>query len=676
VRHSQVFLVVFVLCTAAVLSINGLTRYPPGFNNAEITNINVTETVRSGKIATFYFVGNRGYEGLYPLLEAAVTGWVGDGLVCYRVLSVWCSLIALALVFALTRRLFGTYAGIVAMITLAVGLWPQILARSAIREILLLPLSAGLLWIIARAVNLRRTITPKSPQAVPYAWLGAVMMLCLYVHWIGLVAPLVGLVFLIYLLLTRQPLSRRVIGSAGFALLVAIIMGLPYLIFTLRSFRSSGLYSFWADRPENITAFAASSLQAILSIAIHGDTTATHNIPGFGMVGPVGVVLLLIGLGVAVRSWRVPSSGLLLIAVMIGLLPAAWTSSDVDFSRMILALPALAALIGLGASTLTEALLKSPVNLRAAPLPNVLLLVATVVAAGVTTLQLADWGKRPDVETAYNGQLGHLAAFLDQNQDELTTSICTLNLENLPDKISDPALLDMMMHHKATNLRFSNCLNGLVITQGGALQRFAFAQSDAAAVMSPLLKPWLQDSRSVPVEGLPDGSVLLVDATQSLADLGGQLTTQPVYWDPDRIGTTATPDLPVRMGDYLTFKGYQLFPGKQVKPGDTLNVVTFWRADRSQQADLRIFVHVLIDPRVEPVLQNDMLSVRTEYLEDRDIFIQVTPLLIPSEFADGHYALSIGAYHNRPDGQMRLPIYDVSQERGDRLFLDTVTVAR
>ncbi|HVO42732.1 MAG TPA: glycosyltransferase family 39 protein, partial [Aggregatilineales bacterium] len=306
-RRSRLLLVVIVLIVAAVLFVNDLTRLPPGFNSDEIASINVAETVRTGKIATFYNVDNRGYEGLYPVLEAATTSLIGDGLLCYRLLSAGCGLIGVALAFALIRRLFGSFAGIAGALTLALSLWPVILARSAIREAVLLPLVFGLLLVIARAVHLRWTLEPHPPATVPYAWIGVLIVLCIYTHWTGLVTPLLAFAFLVYLVATRQPVSRRVISSAAFTILVAIILGLPYLIFTLRSLRSSGLYTFWMNRPESVGGFLGTSISTLVSLVFNGDPSPAHNIPGLGLIGPLGAVLLLVGIVTAARAWRSPA---------------------------------------------------------------------------------------------------------------------------------------------------------------------------------------------------------------------------------------------------------------------------------------------------------------------------------------------------------------------------------
>jgi 4-amino-4-deoxy-L-arabinose transferase-like glycosyltransferase len=219
-RHSarrfrpELALILLVLVSAAALRITTLTRVPPGFSQDEIRNIQVVETVRRGTVASFYNVGDPagGYEGLYAVFQAVTTTLIGDGLLCYRIFSMWCGLLSVALMYALARRLFGSFVGLIAALALTVTLWPVLLARSAIRETLLLPLTLALLLALVQALHLRRTIEPDAPVTTPYAWVGVLMVAMVYTHWTGLMALPLLVVFIAYLVITRQPISRRVLN--------------------------------------------------------------------------------------------------------------------------------------------------------------------------------------------------------------------------------------------------------------------------------------------------------------------------------------------------------------------------------------------------------------------------------------------------------------------------------
>jgi 4-amino-4-deoxy-L-arabinose transferase-like glycosyltransferase len=665
--------ILVVLLVAAGLRIVNLTRLPPGFNEDEIKTIQATETARLGTIASFYNVGDPagGYEGLFPILQAVTTSLIGDGLLCYRVLSVWSGLISIAMIYALGRRLFGSFAGIGAALALAVSLWPVLLSRSTIREALLLPVALGTLLVMTRALHLSRSIGPESPSTIHYTLLGLLIAGMIYTHWAGLVIIPLFIAFIVYLIVTHQPISRRVLSFSGFTLLVVIILGIPYLTFTLRSVSLSGLHVYWANRPPNGWIFIANLLKTLLSLFWNGDVLPQHNIPGWSLLGPISAILFIVGLAYALRHLRTPNMGFLFLAFGIGILPGAWTQQAPNFAAMTVALPAIMAFVGIGAAVAGQYLLHIPaadlLHDRRAILAVAAITVITIVLLNVTLFQ--QWNTTPAVEEAYRARLGRLATYLDRVNDDLTTSICTLNLRG-ENGISDPVLMSLMLHRRTTNLRFSDCTRGLVLTRGGSAQRFAFAQPEAMNAVSPFLRGWLQKAQPVQAEGLPAGTVLKLNVEQELADTGGQLAMRRVRWAPESDKSTIS--LPIRMGGYLTFEGYTFPSGTTYNPGDTVTLITYWRVDGPQDADLRTFVHILRNPNTEPVAQNDVLSVDASFLGDRDVFIQILDVPLPASFPPGDYFVSVGAY--RESTQTRLPIYDSNDERGDRLFLDTVTV--
>ncbi len=676
-RRLGLVLIILVLLVAALLRIGGLTRVPPGFNDEEIVNIHIAETVRTGIIASFYNVGDPGggREGLYPILQALFMGFLGDGLLSYRALAVCCGLLSVALMYALARRLFGRMAGLIAALTLATSLWPILLARSAIRETLLLPLFLAILLILARALHLRRTVEPDPPTTLTYAILGVLIAAAGYTHWTGLLAGPLVVLFIIYLIATRQTISRRVIGFGGFALLVALILAIPYLTFTLRAYRLSGLYIFWANRPEGVGPFINTALQTLASPVVTGDPSAMHNLPGHALIGPVGALFFLVGLGLAVGRWRSPNMMLMLLTLGIGLLPGVWSRSAPDFANTVLALPALAGLAGYGGWFIFQRLQEnSRLGLRPQTAFNLVFITTIAISVLVNAdLLMRAWANNEQTQMLYRARLGNLAAYLDRSHDGLSTSICSFHLaDERQNGTSDPILLNLMLHRRDLDLRFSNCLTGLVLTRGGEPQRLAFVEPDTQTGLSPFLKEWLEAATPVDAFGVPPGAVMRLMVQSKLADRIGLLLREPVAWDADPIDPSDKAALPIRMGGYLTFEGYTLDAQRTYRSGESIDLITYWRADGNQIPDLRIFAHILRNPNVEPALQNDILSIEPRLLRDRDIFIQIITIPLPAGFPPGEYLVSVGAYSEQT-GE-RVPVYDGDRERGNRLFLKTITV--
>src|SRR5690242_11090239 len=129
-----------------------------------------------------------------------------------------------------------------------------------------------------------------------------------------------------------------------------------------------------------------------------------------------------------------------------------WSRGEPNFNYITIALPAIMALIGLGALSAVQWSLKinNPMADRRALVLTAVVAIVSIFFLKTTLFQ--QWATNPDVDRAYSGRLGRLAAYLDRVRDNLTTSICTLNLDNEDNgKLSDPKLLDLMQHRRDTN---------------------------------------------------------------------------------------------------------------------------------------------------------------------------------------------------------------------------------
>ena len=131
-RRIEFLIVTSVLVLAAVLRIWDLATLPPGFSNDELAFIRITETVRQGDVSVYYQVGDaQGRAGMYGVGNVLATELVGGGLLGYRVFPFWMGMLALALLYAVVRRLFGVPVALIALGVMAVNLRAVLLARSA-----------------------------------------------------------------------------------------------------------------------------------------------------------------------------------------------------------------------------------------------------------------------------------------------------------------------------------------------------------------------------------------------------------------------------------------------------------------------------------------------------------------------------------------------------------------
>ena len=97
------FIVVVLLILASALRIIDLSHLPLGFSDDEIINIRLVDNVRQGDIYVFFPGDDGGREGLYHVLAAFVTSFVGEGTIGFRILSVWLGVLSVAILYTLSK---------------------------------------------------------------------------------------------------------------------------------------------------------------------------------------------------------------------------------------------------------------------------------------------------------------------------------------------------------------------------------------------------------------------------------------------------------------------------------------------------------------------------------------------------------------------------------------------
>ena len=100
-------------------------------------------------------------------------------------------------------------------------------------------------------------------------------------------------------------------------------------------------------------------------------------------------------------------------------------------------------------------------------------------------------------------------------------------------------------------------------------------------------------------------------------------------------------------------------------PGDSVDVITYWRAEGQLLPDLTLMTHILSSP-VTPVAIHDTILVNPAQLRDRDVFIQITEVTLPQNALPGERIVAVGAY--RKDDLSRLPVLEGDQERAAASF--------
>ncbi len=689
-RSQSRILITALLVLAAVLRLWDLAHLPPGFNNDELAHIRITEAIKAGEVSVYYQVGDGQTRAvLFGALNTLTTNLIGDGMIGYRLLAVWSGLVGLALLYALGRRVFGAPVALTAAAIMAVTLRPVLLARTVTAEPLILLYTTLTLWWLVRAFNLRREVTFRVPYTLPFAVLAALFGGSGYLHYATLLLGPLGFAFFLHLWLTRQPLSRRVWSMGVFVVVLATIVALPYLISTLRDPQMSEAYTWWRERPTSFRGAIDGLLRAVGAIIWQGDARVTANVGQRPLLGPVLTLLLLAGMGTAIRRWRDPRHALLLLTLACGVLTDAWMGPEPDFAAHLVALPAVYLLVGVGAQGLWQWLRGREVKAAWQPVTALVTVIVLVNIWVVRDRLFDNWRHDPAVRTAYHSELATLATYLDRTPDGLPVSLCVTGL-NVPGDVglSPRQILGLMRHRENQDVRHADCRAGMVLIDAGAPMRFVFADPQDRQTMPPELADWLAEATPLDAPGMPAGAVWRLDVAQRLRDAGGRWDLlAPAYFMPEGDGQPVQAELPVPFEHGLTFAGYDpsVFNTSRVPGAEPIVLVTYWRVDGPLPDDLGIFAHLLgytqTEPRVlqlEPWAEANAIDIVPDELQPRDFFIQVSYIWLRENLRPDTYALTVGAYRDQVAVlENHLPVLDATQNyapHGERLLLGQITV--
>lgn len=667
---------VMILLVAAGLRLVDLMTLPPGFQQNEITDLRISEAVRQGRIEVFFDIndiaGLRGREGLYQTVLAAVTTLIGKGTLGYRMLSVWLGMLTLALVYAVAIRLYGSVAAVAAMGLLAVGMLPIVLSRHVGREtvIPLLVTAVLLALIITLPVYQRRFRAGNTP---PFLALGVLAGFGLYLHPVGLLVALMSVIFIGYMVVSRQPMSRRRLSYISFAILLMIILATPYLISSLRRPDLAGASRIFGSFDGVQQGVFSSMVNGLAGIVFIGDKNPSHNLPGRPLIDLVSGLMVIVGLVTAVRYRQQPRFVLPIIALVILSPVALLAGGSPNFFAYAGILPVVALLFGLGVCTLA-------IGLRGrARLIGGMALAALVAFNLFWTIRdlFSVWPELPAMQTAYNSRLGELAHDLDLNSPSIPSVLCVRNLNQIAPStdLSDGQIItQFLMNRPNAPIRYADCGTGLVFIDGGSREQIIMPEEDTVQQAHAYIAAWFARGQFSTDPTVPSDSVLVLNVPESLANTVGRFTTTATAgYAPEAPGGKNVIAPPIAFGGNLTFLGYEKQEPARYKPGDIVTLITYWRVDGMLPPDLRLFTHILVDP-ASIIAQTDTLNRGATQLQDRDVFVQVTYVPLPKAMPDGDYFISIGAYQNSSGD--RLFVLDNGQPRGDRLFLYPITVAQ
>ena len=636
-----------LLALAVFLRLYRLPEAPPGIHDDEVINVQIVDQLRAGAPLSIFYQAGEGREGLYHLLLVAGRALMARVPHWYRLPSVVCSLLTIVLVYRLSRRRFGPWAALVAVGGLAVAFWPVYLGREALRVVTLPPLAAGMGLAFWRGLE-RPTCDRRA--AWWFALAGLLLGLAQYTYLAARVLPLLVVLFVAYLAFCHRAWLRLhwrgVVLFSIIAVLVAAPLALHVGVHWEQQERiarlSEPLRALSDGDPRPVLSSTAMTLGMFVW---RGDLQPHYNLPGRPVFGPLGGVLFLGGVLVALLDLRRPASAFCLLWTAAALGPGMVTMPAPHFVRTAGALVTAFVFPGLAVRWAARRLeVKGRIGLG---------IVLGVLLALNVCWTFRDyfyrWPNLDEVRSFRHAGLAEVALYLDHTPETTPLAACTpfLNEQHFFWR-SDRQALPYLLNRHDLDIGWYNCQEAQLFPRGGREGRYILATGEDFAPFVPV--EWVEQVDTVAT--FRDNRLVRLEVAEQL-----------VAW----LAQLSRPDEPApTFGGAMTFLGYRIERAAP-RPGDTLKVLTAWRVVSTPPNDLGIFLH-LLDDNGNLVAQGDALGALSDTLCPGDVFVQRHVVALAPDTPPGKFRLATGLYVR---GGGRLPL---DSGAGDVLLLTTMGI--
>lgn len=723
----QVAWLAAILVLAAVLRVRQLDTVPPGMTHDEAAFGAEAERILAGE-RPLYFALGYGHEPLYAYLVALSFTLLGHTLTAIRITSAVCGVLVVLGTYLVARQWFGPRAAVVAAAWMAVAFWPLSLSRQALRAVTLPMLWLPAVWWFWRGlrrtgwVDMGSTTEGDRPRdgrrylaVVELALAGLFLGGTLYTYMASRVAWLAFPLFIIYLLMrqillrsrgqpamgTLRTLLRR--GWPGMLVFLGVagLVALPLMLYLQAhpadeirvGLMLEPVRELLAGRPERVLRHAWNALRLFSWV---GDEFWGYNIPGRPVFGWAGSLVFYGALALALWRWSDPRSAFLLLWLGAGMAPAMITTNQGIFLRAIVAQPAVYILLGAGLAALADAARRIDLSYGAIPrsewrrftwlTAHAMELIWTVLAVGliahegVRTYQayFVDWPARPETRNIYNHNLVTAARAL---RDEPPGSVVAVSAL-YPLYYHDPWIVRYVTGRDDLALRWFDG-RSCIVYPDTTEARYVFsaltlpdpaleAQFSAQAI--PLSRRYLSVDDENPYLEFWRWSgfeTLATELTQIAAESRmwiGSIDSIPEDGAAESVGMTGL----AVFGDLIELAGYRL-NGASVAPGDTVELVSYWRALRTahDEDNWVTFVH-LLDAAGGYLGGVDVLGCPPTGWLPGDVVVQVHRFVVPAGALHGTVAYLEMGFYQRPDRRLQVQIEGLPVD--NRVLLAPVTI--
>ncbi|MEM8861128.1 MAG: hypothetical protein AAGD96_22620 [Chloroflexota bacterium] len=628
-----------LLLLAFLLRVYQLDSLPPGLTHDEANHGHEAIEVLNG-IYRYYFPLGYGREPFYAYLLAGWMGVVGVSPFTLRLLIVMGMVVTHAAVYCWVDKLFSRKVALLSLAILAVGWWPLVASRQALRSGLLPLITIGLvagtyaIWDQAQ----KEQSLAKFFKAIRWPVISIAVLIGFMLH--TYIAARVLWVFIpalgIYLLLINVQVAKRFWMGATPAVAGGLLLSAPLFIYLQNN---PGLETRLEMLDGPINAFLSGDVLPVLEnswgafLGIiwpgRGDQFLAYNIPSKQTLAPLTAVFFLLGILKSLIRWHQPKYMLLLLWLGVGLAPSLITGPTAATTRSIGALIPIYLLAALGICLFNTNVIRAfKLTARHEMIARGSLFAVWIASAAYFSVPsyFIDWGQRPDVRAAYQVTMidALTTVFYDADGTQVVSSV-------LPGHAHDPTIAEVVLGDEANDLRWVDGRRALIIpaetdpvvhvlapSSAGLHPAFTTRHSSNASP-TQLMRPDDLD---------PSWSHVTLQATDveagQLANFNQAIVLQKAEWLAEGVSPNGVAELytewavldPTKLGGTIPYVGYP---------------------------DTNMFVHILSEDGTI-LTQVDQLDAPSWAWRPGDRILHVHQIYIGPDTELGEYAAVIGVY--------------------------------
>jgi 4-amino-4-deoxy-L-arabinose transferase-like glycosyltransferase len=723
-RRTEAVILLVILVIAAWFRFYALDTIPPGFTHDEAGHGQDASAIAHGARPLYETVGY-GREPLYDYVVAWLMPVFGENYLTLRIASALAGLLLIVVMHFWVRRAFDVPTAIATSAFLATSFWAVMVSRHALRSALLPVLFAAavyFMWQAVRPYAKQQSIQRRWPlisQIASYVLAGLFLGLSLTTYMAARVLPIVFIAFWIYLFIFQRRVWRDNWFGVFFIIGLGLIIAWPmfnYIATTpgaeQRLTQLSGpIDQLFAGNPQEIINNIFGALGMFM---FYGDNLWLYNIPGRALLGLILGPMALVGLIIAFTRFKRMEYALAIFWLAAGVFPSLITGVVASNLRSIAALPVVYLFVAIGLVEIMRGLERLIESHTLRTIPLVLLAVAVTVFSW--NAYFDQWAQATDVRVAYHATLFEVARELDRASD-LPIDVGLSSI--YPNRFHDPYAMELTLQRKDMALRWFTGsfvdMNGVphaslifplpiegaqscVTTVSGQIEcasgitptQSVFTSTLPAATVGPAAPASTPPNynTTIVVQAVAPIDPVFADLFVRHAQKLRSVELRPDDFNPrfdvygfdataaltDALKSAAIPTATLTFGAVVDLLGSQVRT-PQVKPGDTVEVITYWRINTLTDEEMMLFTHMLNGDPAKPVLaQRDVLDVPSYYWLPGDAFAQVHRFTVPADAPPGDYPLEVGFYSTA--SQQRWPVSDaVGNPLGDHVIIGSVTVA-